>query len=37
MAFLGGFRQNFLWKRKIHGKSVSTSVLLRVLFFVDFL
>ena len=30
MAFLGGVRlgQNFPWKRKIHGKSVSTSVFL---------
>ena len=38
MAFLGGVRlgQNFPWKRKIHGKSVSTSVFLGVWFFVDF-
>ena len=36
--FLGGVRlgQNFPSTPKIHGKSVSTSVFLRVWFFVDF-
>ena len=38
MAFLGDvrLRQNFPWKHKIHGKSVSTSVFLGVWFFVIF-
>ena len=38
MAFLGSVRfgQNYPWKRKIHGKSVSTLVSLGVWFFVDF-